>query len=204
MRKIITVIAVAAFLCAVVIGCLEEKVFEIVLYGETSHDVHHVEKSATWTTPVEVDYADEIDKILKDANWNKSDIKSVKVTSAFYGVTDWIVPSPPHDWKLEGYAMVQRTDITSVVDTIMEYTYASVENAWGRRIQALLHEGGVDILDQALADYLNGAEPVLEFSILNGIIDPTPDDVDSLNVQSKFWIKLNVIKDESADFPDPW
>jgi hypothetical protein len=205
MKKMITVIAVAAFLCSAVIGCLDEKVFEIVLFGETSHDIHHVETSATYTDPDTVDYADEIDKILSDAGWNKSDIKSAKIVSAFYGVTDWVIPDPPHDWKLEGYAMVRRLDVTSLADTIVEYTYASVENALGRRIQARLHADGVDILNQALDDYLADIRrPVLEFSILNGDIDPEPSDDDPLNVKSRFWLKLHVIKDESAEFPDPF
>jgi DNA-binding MltR family transcriptional regulator len=204
MRKIITVIAVAAFLCAVVIGCLDEKVFEIVLFGETTHEIHHEETSASATDPDTVDYADEIDKILKDANWRKSDIKSVKVVSAFYGVTDWVVPVGHDDWELEGYAMVRRLDVPSTIDTMVEYTYASVKDALDRRIQAVLQEDGVEILDTAFEDYLGGSSPVLEFSVLNGVIDPTPSDTDKLDVHSKFWIKLHVIKDESAEFPDPF
>ena len=90
MKKIIFVLAVAALLSSATFystGCLKEKVYEIVLFDETSHDLHHVETSANNSQPVAVNYGEEIDKILKDAGWSRDQIKSAKVVAAYYGTT---------------------------------------------------------------------------------------------------------------------
>jgi len=183
-------------------GCLKEKVYEIVLFDETMADIEHFETSANNSQPVVVNYGDEIDKILKDAGWSRDKVKSAKVVAAFYGAT---ANNTSHDWAVAGGFQVERTDVPAGPALIVDYTFDSVDMALGKKIQASLNAAGVDILNQALADFIAGANPVLEFSVADGAtITPVPSDVDILDVETRAWIKIHVVLEDEGEFPDPF
>lgn len=208
MKRIIFVLAVVALLSSAVFqttGCLKEKVYEIVLFDETSTDFEHRETSTSNTDPVVVNYGEEISRILDDAGWSRDKIVSASVVAAYYGVTKIDV----HDWEAQGAFSVQRVDVAGPTELIVNYTYESVNAALGRKIQADLNEDGVTVLNQALADFIAGDNPVLRFSVVNGTIQnpdtgQPPSDVDPLSVDSRAWIKIHVILEDEGEFPDPF
>ena len=205
MKRIFFVLAVAALLSSAVFqttGCLKEKVYEIVLFDETSTDIHHQETSVNNSQPVIVNYGDQIDKILKDAGWSRDKVKSAKVVAAYYGAT---ANNNSHDWAVAGGFQVERIDDPAGPALIVNYTFDSVDMALGKKIQASLNDAGVDILNQALADFISGANPVLEFSVADGAtITPTPSGADALDVETRAWIKIHVILEDESEFPDPF
>lgn len=205
MKKIIFVLAVAALLCSATFystGCLKEKVYEIVLFDETSHDIQHRETSANNSDPVVINYGTEVDRILNEAGWSRDKIKSAKLVAVYYGVT---ANNNSHDWAVAGGFQVRRTDVPAGPAVIVNYTFDSVNMAMGKKIQASLNPDGVNILNQTLADFIDGANPVLEFRVADGAtITPVPSDVDPLSVDTRAWIKIHVIFEDEGDFPDPF
>jgi len=179
-------------------GCLDDKVLEIVLTGETSAEFSQNEITATWTKPAIIDMADEIGDILEDNGYERADLKQAHVTSAHYGVTSF---SQSNDWTISGTITVTYNADTQ---TIVSYASQSVQDALGEKIAAPLEPGGVDLINQALDDFRSGQNPVLIFTINNGSTTPTPSVVDPMIFDWRAWLAIQVIVDQTVEVPDPF
>jgi hypothetical protein len=181
-------------------GCLEEKVLEIVLTGETYADFTENETSADNPETAVVDVAEEIRDILEDNGYSTDDLTGAFVTSVHYGVTSF---SQSHDWVLSGQIRVARDGGAPVV--LVDYASQSVQGALGQKIAAPLEQAGVDLINTALEDFLTGANPVLSFEVEHGTIAPnTPTPTDPMIFNWRAWLAIQVIVDESVEVPDPF
>jgi hypothetical protein len=176
----------------------EEKVLDIVLTGETSADFSQNETTSQWTEPAVIDIAQEIRDILEDNGYDTDDLEDARLTSASYGVTQF---SQAHDWTISGSITVTYNGNTQ---TILNYASQSIQDALGEKISAPLETGGVDLVNGALQDFLNGANPVLTFTIDNGSTTPPPTVEDPMIFDWRAWLAIQVIIDENVKVFDPF
>ncbi|MFH1312214.1 MAG: hypothetical protein ABIJ00_03220 [Candidatus Eisenbacteria bacterium] len=181
------------------VSCLlEDKVIEIVLTGTTCADFHEDEDSENFTTPKTVNYGEEIEDILADNDISRDDIVSAVVVGGSYTVTAF---SHTHDWTCSGEITVRRD--AGADATLIEYTSLSILATLGVSVTADLEPGGVAILDQALQDFLGGANPVLTFTVVSetGDVDPDPSPSDPMVFDWKACITIHVTMDEEFEGP---
>lgn len=203
MKRFKVYFALAMILCVVGFtnNCImEEKVIEIVLTDKTCFDFTEYHATANYTNPAVVDYAEEIDAILEDNDISRSDIYSAKVVSASYIVTEF---SHTHDWTVGGYIDVERLDASDGPAAILNYSQ-SLTAAMGSPVIATLEEPGVELLNRALADYIAGGFPELEFEVHNGSVSPTPSPGDPISFKWQACIVIFVTTWEELDAPDPF
>jgi hypothetical protein len=179
-------------------GCLEDKVLDIVLTGETSTDFSQNETTSSWTEPAVIDMAQEIRDILEDNGYSEDDLEGAHVTSASYGVLSF---NQSHDWTISGSITVTYNGNTQ---TIINYASQSIQDALGKKISAPLETAGVNLINQALQDFLDGQNPVLTFTINNGTTTPTPSVSDPMIFDWRAWLAIQVIIEETVEVPDPF
>ena len=197
-RRFLSAIALCAVLFASS-GCImEEKVLDIVVTGEASTDFAQNETTAQWSAPALIDVAGEIRNILEENGYDESDLKDAKMTSASYGVTTF---SQAHDWAITGTITVTYGANTQ---TLVAYTGQSIQGALGQKIATPLQAGGVNLVNAALQDFLDGGSPSLIFSINNSATTPTPSLLDPMIFDWRSWFAIQVIINETVEVPDPF
>jgi hypothetical protein len=180
-------------------GCLDDKVVELVATGETSADFSQNETTEQWTEPAIIDIGQQVRDILEDNGYDESDLKDAHLTSVHYGVTSF---SQAHDWDISGAITVTYNGNTQA---ILNYTSQSVQAALGKKIPATLEQGGVDLVNQALDDFVAGAPTVqLTFTINNGATTPSPTVGDPMIFDWRAWLAIQVILDQEVSIPDPF
>lgn len=195
-------LVILALLLVFSTGCImDEKVIEIVVSGETCVEFAENEDSEDFSTVTVVDYADEIDGILEEHGLDRSRIKEAYVVEASYEVTDF---SHDHDWHISGQIEVARTDVSAGPFVLIDYTDQSVEDALGTAIAASLNSDGVELLNDALEDYVSGGSPVISFEVVNGNVDPDPSDSDRLVFTWQACVKVHIVVVENIEVPDPF
>lgn len=195
-------IAIVALVALSVPGCVEDKVVEIVVTGETYADFFENETGADTPETALVDVGAEIWQILEDNGYSASDIEDAFVTSVSYGVTSF---DQAHDWVLSGAISVRRFDGgPGPWEPIVTYESQSVAGALGQKIAAPLDQAGVDVVNQALDDFLAGAYPVLEFRVQHSTIVPLPSPIDPMVFDWRAWFNIQLVGSESFAIPDPF
>jgi hypothetical protein len=196
-------IALLAFVIAAGSGCiLDEKVIQIVLSNEVFADFSENHTGASWTNTEVLDYAGEIDKILKDNGYSRDDIDEAKIVSAFAGVTSY---GGTTNWMISGGIEVRRIDGTpGPWATIIDYTNASVPGLLGQKQSADLNTAGVTVLNQALADFIAGQDPVIEFRVVNGDVQPAPSPTNPIVFDWRAWLLFQIVLTEVVEVPDPF
>lgn len=184
-------------------GCLlDEKVLEVVYFQKTCVNFEENEDSEVFTTPATMDYADELDGVLSDNGISKSDVNSARIVSASYMVTDF---SHTHDWDITGEITVRRVDTAGAAVTLVTYTSQSVLAALNNSVPAILDPAGVELLNDALEDYITGtADPVIEFSVENGDVEPNPSVSDMLVFDWRGCVAIHIVAGISLEVPDPF
>jgi hypothetical protein len=203
MRRLAIPAILLLFLLALGPGCiLEEKVIEVVVSAETCAEFEEDEDSENFTTPVTIDYAEEIEDILADNGISRSDIMRAKLMKASYEVTSF---SHTHDWVISGEITVERTDDPEGPATLVEYTSQSLEAALGVETPAALDPAGVTLINDALDDFVNGDDDVtLIFAVNNGDVGPTsPSPADRLVFTWRACVVVHVLVAEELEVPDP-
>lgn len=188
------------FALAMMAGCvLEEKVIEIVFSGETCADFEEDHATGNFTSESVLAYGEEIDDILEDNDLDRSDIARAFVMGGSYEVTSF---SHSHDWTVGGSIFVERQGGVADPDTLLKYTSQSILGALDNQIWAELHPDGVEILNEALEDFLGGANPILRFTVENGTTVPAPNASDRIVFDWQTCIKMHLIYVEEFEFPD--
>jgi len=200
-HTMIIMIAIVALVALSVPGCLEDKVVQIVLTGETFADFQEDEDGADEAETAIVDVGAEIRAILENNGYSTSDIEDAFVTSIFYGVTSF---DQDHDWVLSGSISVRRVDLGGSFVPIVNYSSQSVVVALGQKIAAPLEQPGVDVVNQAMDDFLAGVNPVLEFQVHHSSIDPAPTPADPMVFEWRAWLDIQLVGSESFEIPDPF
>jgi hypothetical protein len=197
-------VSLAALLLVMVAatGCMEEKVVDVVVKGETSVDFQHGPSAEeSFTDEYSVNLAAALDNSLADAGYSRSDIKSALLNGGAYGV----IAFSPHDWTVEGKVSVQRIDGTpGPLVVAIDYSVQSLEKALGRKIPIPLAEPGATVIDQALGDYISGGDPILRFEVNNEDVAPDPTTSDRIQFEWKIWVEVQVIVEEETEVLDPY
>ncbi len=181
---------------------LDEKVLEIVYFQKTCVDFEENEDSEVFTTPATMDYADELDDVLSNNEISKSDVNSARIVSASYMVTDF---SHTHDWDITGEITVRRVDTAGAAVTLVTYTGQSVLAALNNSVPAILDPAGVELLNDALEDYItDAADPVIEFSVENGNVNPNPSVTNMLVFDWRGCVAIHIVAGISLEVPDPF
>jgi hypothetical protein len=191
-------VLVACVVSALSGGCLDDKVIDLVATGETSADFVLNETTSSWTKAAVLDVGREIRDILADNGYDNTDIKSAHVTSVHYGVSSF---NQAHDWTITGAITVTYNGSTQ---TVMNYTSQSVQAALGKKLPAALQPAGVDLINQALADFVAGQNPILTFTIDNGSTAPVPSGGDPMIFDWRAWLAVQIILEQEAKIPDPF
>ncbi|HET6349565.1 MAG TPA: hypothetical protein VFH88_10840 [Candidatus Krumholzibacteria bacterium] len=197
MKRTLAILAVCMVPLALS-GCYEDKVLDIVITGETSAEFSQNETSEQWTNPVIINIAQEIRDILSRNGYDEGDLTGAHVTSASYGVTSF---SQAHDWEISGAITVTYNGNTQA---ILNYTSQSVSAALGKKTSASLESGGVDLINAALQDFLDGSDPVLTLTINNGSTTPAPSVGDPMIFDWRAWLAIQVIVSTTASVIDPF
>jgi len=203
MKASIKALGLVALLCALTTagGCLlEEKVIELVLSGETCAEFEEDHATGDFSSESVLAYGDEIQDILEDNDIDRSDISRALVVGGSYEVTEF---SHTHDWTVAGAVLVERIGVKVEPDTLLRYTSQTLTEALDNQIWAELHPDGVDVLNTALEDFLNGQQPVLKFTVDNGTTTPEPGPSDRIVFDWQTCIKMQLIYAEEFEFPDP-
>lgn len=196
-----TVLALLVCVLAVGPGCvLEDKVVELVLKGTTCVKFVEYHESAEWNTPLVLDYADSIRKILEDNDIDIDKIKKATLMSVNYMVTEF---DGDHDWDISGYITVKRD--AGAAEPIVKYTSQSLLAALMTSTDADLDAAGVAIINGAFASFL--ADPfspiILTFTTENDDVDPVPTPEDPLDFTWKACLKIHLLYEEEFEIPDP-
>jgi hypothetical protein len=182
-------------------GCLvQDKVIEILLTDSTCAEFTTDDDSENFTDEYTVDYAGELGDFLDENGISRDDIVSAHVVSAKYKVT--VFESPGHDWTVSGEIQVERDDIEDGPDVIIDYTDQSIMDALGVYTPAVLNGDGVELMNDALADFLDGSNPILTFRVVNGDVEPTPTGVDPIVFDWEACVTFQLIYKKDFQFPD--
>ena len=206
MRKMIN----AAFLLILIAllvglsGCLtEERRAQIVLGDENCEEFDDVHDSENFVTPYLLDIAAEIDSLLEDNELSRSDIVDAFLVSGAYEVLEF---AQDHGWALEGLITIERIGGAGP-DTLLDYYDENgitvSEAIVGEKTYVDVHPAGVAIINQALDDFIAGANPVLRIVIENGNVDPDPSPADPLDFVWEFCLFIQVITELETDMYDP-
>jgi hypothetical protein len=202
MKTSILILLAIGLVALSVPGCLEDKVLQIVMTGETSADFSENETGTDTPETALVDVADEITDILNNNGYSTSDIDSAFVTSVHYGVTSF---DQSHDWEISGAISVRRVDGGPGPWTeLASYTAQSVTGALGQKITAPLEQAGVDVINTALDDFLANGRPVLEFQVEHSNVDPDPSPTDPMIFDWRAWLAIQLITTQTVEVPDPF
>ena len=204
MKKIINA-AVLLLLIAFLVGlngCItEERRAEIVLNEENCEEFAEIQTSDNFTSPYLLDIAAELDSLLEDNEISRSDIVDAFLVSAAYTVTEFL---QDHPWDLAGVITVERIGGAGP-DTLLDYNDGiTVSDAIvGDKTYVTIHEDGVAIINQALDDFIAGADPILRIVIETSDVDPSPSVSDPLDFIWEFCLFIQVITEVETDVYDP-
>jgi len=198
--KLITVSALAA-LVAIGTGCIiEDTGVEIVLKDTYCMTFEESHQSATFVTPRTIDLAEKLDEALADNDLEREDVVRGAMIVATYEVTD----PPSHDWTLTGAITVERTDIVDGPETVIDYASQSLMDAYGAPVFADLNEAGVNLINDAIDDYIAGQNPVLLFKVVNSACSPTPTSENQLVFDWEACVFYYAVVAETLAVPDPF
>lgn len=205
MKRFLGMISMTLLVCLLIAGSgciLQQKIVELVLTNETFMDFAEFDSSASWTHPDTLDnYAEDLDEALDDAGYSRPDITSATLMAGHYGVLTF---TQSHDWTIEGSITVQRLNPPGAAATIIDYSSVSVQGSLGKKIPAPLVSAGVAIMNQALTDFINGQNPILVFTVVNGDVTPTPSQSDKIQFDWRAWITIQVLLQADVEIPDPF
>jgi hypothetical protein len=204
MRKIVIftfVLALVSLASLWITGCTEEKIIEIALNTEYPADFDQGPSADVEFENVDtLDIAGEVDAALADTDYSRADIADAYFNGASYGVIKF---SHSHDWEIGGAVYVQRLDLGGPEVEILSYPPVSVQAALGSKTAAPLTPAGVDVINQALKDFVAGGNPVLRFVTRNESVTPAPGPSDTIEFTWRVWVQYQIVVVETADIFDP-
>lgn len=128
------------------------------------------------------------------------DIVSISVVSGTYHVTKPSKPDPKHDWTITAAVNVSRQDdpsgpVTDGPALFINRTSQSLLDAKGKPTVADMNSAGVEVINRALADLLEGMDPRLVLTMVDGIVDPAPTPEDPLTFKWNACVTFQAVVD---------
>jgi hypothetical protein len=197
-KSIVMLVFLAALLSS---SCItEETPVELVLTDHICAEFQEIRTNANYADSAIVDCAARLDDILADNGYSRSDIKSAKISSASFEVKQF---AHSHDWTITGSVSIRRTDVAYGPEVLLNYNEQSIAEALGNPVPVDLNQDGVDLLNEALEDYLNGYNPQIVFTVVNGSVKPIPSESDTLQFDWEACLITQVVVADTLDLPDP-
>lgn len=180
-------------------NCLEKKVIDVVVNETTYAVFNENHTSVQFSTSVTVDYAEEIEDILAEQGYGLGDIDTARVQGATYEVLEFL---NDHDWIIGGSICVQREDQAGGEVVLISYSSESLNALIGNPKAAALTNAGVQLLNEALADFLAGGHPVLKFTVKNdSVTGGTVSAEDPLIFTWQACVVFEIIFEQTLDVP---
>lgn len=198
MRKAINTAILLLFVVSIAgfNGCLEDRETEIVLNDENCEAFDEYRTSVGSPTPYTIDVAAEVNSLLADNDVSREQILDAFLVCASYEVTDYPTLAQQSAWEMAGVITVERVGSGNPPDTLLDYTdYITVSRAVvGEKTYVTLEEGGVGVINDALADYIAGSnDVVLLFTVAYGDIDPLPSVMSPMIFSWEFCLFIQVL-----------
>lgn len=185
-------------------GCTEDKLIEIAVKAEMFEDWDQDSESVSWDNTEIVDVGAKVDEALAGTKYSRSDITGAVLNGVSYGVTKY---EQSIDWVVGGSVIVQRMDPTAGPETtLLLYTDESVPGTLGMKITAELVDAGVDVINAALADFLDGDNPVLKFIVRNGSVTSSsgpPAPGNPIIFTWGTWVQYQILVSDTVTLVDP-
>jgi len=194
------VLALVSLVSLWITGCTEEKIIDIVLSASSCAPFEQDSESEVFTDTVLVDLGAEVDSALADAGYSRSIITGAVLNGATYQVTDF---SHTHDWTITGEVLVQRLDITSTEKTLLVYAEQSLLGAMPNPVIAALTADGVALINQALDDFVDGANPVIRIVVVNGSVKEEVSSDDPIVFNWEACLDYQIVVEETVEVVDP-
>jgi hypothetical protein len=189
-------------------GCImKDKPVDLIAYIEIFEEFDEYEITASWADPDTIIFDIEVDEEIKDAGYSRDQVTGAKFVVGHYGA---LSNDSAHDWIVEGEITVQRLDVPGQpVVTAIAHQSQSVDDAIGKKIKADVEPGAIDVINQAIEDYIDGMTGVeLEFRLAiqdaRGPANETPSVTDPMDFEWKAWIEFYVKVTEEFEWPDPF
>ena len=146
----------------------------------------------------------QVDEALAGTIYSRNDITGAVLNGVSYGVTEY---DQGIDWVVGGSVVVQRLDpVAGPEDTLLFYTQESIPGTLGKKITALLVEAGVDVINSALADFVDGENPVLQFTVYNGTVTSSsgpPAPGNPIVFTWGTWVQYQILVSDTVTLVDP-
>lgn len=192
----------SAGLVAGLASCImEDRLVEIVVSADTCETFTVNDERTTFVYPKTVDFGEQLNDILEENDVARDELVSAHIVTANYGVTEF---SHAHDWTISGAVTVERIDVPRGPATLFEYANVSIEGTLGLAVTPDLVDAGVTILNEALADYIAGANPVITFRVENSAVTPAPSVADRIQFDWRACLSMQVVTTADIEVPDPF
>ena len=182
---------------------MEDRAVELVLNDRTCPEFTTDEDTVSFALPpVEVNYASELDSILRDNGVEREELVSANLVSVLYGVTSF---DQAHDWTITGAITVERFDIADGPATLVDYaSYPISSAAVGIETSLGLNSAGVGVMNRALSAFLADSLPVLIFTVNNSGVSPKPSKTDRIIFDWKACLSMQIVTKADIEVPDPF
>lgn len=187
------VIAVLGSLLAMT-GCIVGK-SDMVVTETICVKIEEVQTTGSFSTFVVCDqFAEEIERELKKHNKGKKDVKSIHMTSATFKTKK----VRPHDWNVTADIDIARQDTPGGAyedgpAPFVTFDDQSLLDLKGEKTKARMHADGVDLVNDALEDLIDGEDPRLVLLINNESVTPTPSPSDPMHFVVDVCVKFQMV-----------
>jgi hypothetical protein len=182
-------------------GCTEEKLIEIAVGTEYFYDRQHGPSSSVeFENADTLSIAEKVSDALEGTRFDRSQITGMILNGVSYGVTEY---TQTERWLIGGAVYVQRLDLGGSETVLLRYTDKYVPDLLGAKVVADLEPTGVDVINTALENFVDGDNPVLRFVTRNETVSPAPTPSNPIEFHWGLWIQYQIMVHESAKIFDP-
>jgi hypothetical protein len=202
MKLVVARLALLTVLFALVIGsgCIyDASTGEVVITEKICVSLDEYRESNTLGSSVVSDkFRERILMRIAAYGATLDDIESIVMVSGTYQVTKPASKQNEHDWTITAAVNISRQDdpmgpVTDGPALFVNETSQSLLDAKGKPTYADLNSAGVELVNRALEDLLDGADPRLVLTLIPGGIDPAPSPSDPLSFKWNACVEFQAV-----------
>lgn len=196
MRRVLAPLAIAAVCLAAVSGCIYDELnSQWVVEENVCVNIEDIATSADLSARVVCDlFRARLMEKLDAEGLTLDDVESVAVVSGRYK----LVTLQGHDWSVDGMVRLSRQDDTSSPPTegpvgFVDFDNQSIKALKGAFTTATMEAAGVDLLNDALADILEGGDPRVVLDLDDITVSPAPSPQDPMEFKFLACVRFQAI-----------
>lgn len=197
MKKFVVLLAVTAIVCvaAFFTSCIyDPDLGQLVVTEKICVNLEAIETDDDFGNRVVCpQFRERIDMILADNGATYDDLISLSVVGGTYK----LVNMQGHDWTVSADINVYRGDVSDGPEHLLSFAGQSIKALKGKPTTAVLDSDGVDLLNRALDDLINGGDPVVWIELDNTSISPTPSMSDPFDFRFLSCVRFQAVIDVS-------